>query len=241
MASLASIQPTTELEAVNELLAAIGEAPISNLITSNRNDVDMAVDALRATSRTVQLDGWRFNTELGLELVPDSTYSWTDTDGDTTTLNVWEKPSGLGEWRITPDQGQFDLDIIIRPSKQYAGGGTLIFYDRELNRDGLDSDDYESLYIDAVWLFDFDEIPQAARNYITRLAAFRFVGDVSGSEKLSKFATDDVIRARRALIRSEGAEGSVNLFDTPEASKIFGKRPVAIRWPNSDSSSPTYQ
>lgn len=242
MPSLANLQPTTELQAVNGLLSAIGEAPIPNISTAARNDVTMAVNILRATSTEIQKQGWLFNTEEGLELVPDGTYSWgPDTVGDTTVLNVWEVPSSLARWSLTDTWKQNDLKIIARPAKKYGGAANpLVFYDALLNRDGLKQADYPSLYINAVWLFDFTKLPQSARDYIVRLSARRFVEEIVGSAQLSQFTTDDLLRARRDLLQDQGNDGSVNMFDNPGTSELFGGRFVPTNWPQENTDSPTF-
>jgi hypothetical protein len=173
MPSLTPLAETTELAAVNRLLSAIGEAPISDLAASTREDVSLAVTLLKEASVEVQSMGWRFNTEYGYELAPDGTVAWADTDGDTTTLNVWHKPSGLLSYRLTQSPAQAELDIVLRKSRSYqsASAYVLVFYDRRLNRDGLDSDHYEHLYIDPVWLVDWDFLPEVARRYIVCRAA----------------------------------------------------------------------
>jgi len=56
------LTPTTELEAVNVLLGAIGEAPISDLEALGNLYASQARDTLRAVSREVQTAGWWFNT-----------------------------------------------------------------------------------------------------------------------------------------------------------------------------------
>lgn len=54
---------TSELEAVNTLLASIGESRISSLEVTGLADVSAARAALDEFSREVQTKGWAFNTE----------------------------------------------------------------------------------------------------------------------------------------------------------------------------------
>lgn len=61
----------TELEAVNVLLTTIGEAPINTLSGNHVTDVTIARQVLTEVSREVQSQGWHFNTETNVELVPD--------------------------------------------------------------------------------------------------------------------------------------------------------------------------
>lgn len=63
---------TTKLEAVNEVLAGIGESPVSSL-ASGFVTASMASDKIDAVSRELQERGWNFNIEEGLSLAPDVT------------------------------------------------------------------------------------------------------------------------------------------------------------------------
>lgn len=64
-------QLTTELEAVNAILASVGESPIVSLDTTFL-DAELARDLLRQTLRSTQTKGWHFNTEINWELGPDN-------------------------------------------------------------------------------------------------------------------------------------------------------------------------
>ncbi|UAK70932.1 hypothetical protein [Aeromonas enteropelogenes] len=64
------LTPTTELEAVNEILSSIGEAPVNSL-ESGMDDANMALQILRSVSRETQAIGWYFNREQGFTLSPD--------------------------------------------------------------------------------------------------------------------------------------------------------------------------
>ena len=64
--------PITELEAVNMLLAAVGESAVSSLETATTVDVTQAKNLLSNISREVQQKGWHFNTEWDVVLSLDS-------------------------------------------------------------------------------------------------------------------------------------------------------------------------
>ena len=65
----------TELEAVNVLLTTIGEQPINTLSGNQTTDVTIARQVIKEVSREVQSQGWHFNTEENVTLVPDSVNS----------------------------------------------------------------------------------------------------------------------------------------------------------------------
>ena len=53
---------TSELEGVNKVLGMLGEAPVSSLQNAS-GIAKQAHDALTNTSRSLQTEGWSFNTD----------------------------------------------------------------------------------------------------------------------------------------------------------------------------------
>lgn len=66
------LAPTTELEAVNTILAAIGETPVGTLLGALPIDASIALTRLRTRSRGLQSSGWSFNTDEGYTLAVDN-------------------------------------------------------------------------------------------------------------------------------------------------------------------------
>lgn len=66
-----AIEPTTHLSIVNEMLIAIGEAPV-NQISEGYSDARNAERILNVTSKAVQAVGWWFNTEANYPLRPNA-------------------------------------------------------------------------------------------------------------------------------------------------------------------------
>ena len=70
--SFISLTPMTELQAVNLLLSAIGEAAVSSLETATTVEVTQAKNMLSNVNRAAQQKGWHFNTEWDVVLTRDS-------------------------------------------------------------------------------------------------------------------------------------------------------------------------
>lgn len=66
------ITPSNQLDAVNEVLSAIGSSPVSSLQDDLNVDVLNAKRILQGVSKQVQSRGWDFNTEDSVYLQPDS-------------------------------------------------------------------------------------------------------------------------------------------------------------------------
>ena len=62
----------TELEAVNMLLAAVGEAAVSSLETATTVEVTQAKNLLSNVNRAAQQKGWHFNTEWDVVMTRNS-------------------------------------------------------------------------------------------------------------------------------------------------------------------------
>jgi hypothetical protein len=227
MPSITPIGTTSELAAVNRLLSAVGEAPISDLASSTREDVLLAVNLLKEASMEVQSLRWRFNTEWGYELSPAGTLPWVGTDGSAETLNVFTPPAGLIDFRLTSTAKQGDLDVILRISRQFevAAAKVMVFYDREKNRDGFKQSDFPRLYIDPVWAFEWANLPEAARRYIACRAGRQFVQQTLGAADIAGFAESDEIRTLYALQRQEGIEEDVSMLDNFDVGRVRGFRP----------------
>ena len=155
------LTPTSELEAINTILSVIGESPISSLSeVSSVADAVTAQSILSEVSRQVQTKGWHFNTEKDFELTPD-TYN-KEILVPTNALRV----DSMGDDR--------EMDVVQRGNK---------LYDRKKHTFQFD----KSIKCDLVVLLPFDQLPQAARHYITIKAARIFQSRTVGSEALYQF------------------------------------------------------
>lgn len=205
----------TELDAVNGMLAAIGEAPVlqAEIESPSLADVVLAINLLIDTAREVLSMGWRFNTEFGYEIAPETTYAWTGSDGTSATLNIFLVPTNLSGFTLTPTVLQTGEDCEAIPPVDYtAAEGVLVFYDRAKNRDGWDEITFDNLYIDAIWLRDFEDCPEVYRRYVAIKAARRFQSRVLGSPQLDAQTGNDEVLALRNLKREQGLEEDLNIF-----------------------------
>ena len=62
---------TTKLEAINQMLSGIGQAPVVSLDVANP-EIAIAVDVLDQVDREVQGEGWHFNTEVAYPFMADT-------------------------------------------------------------------------------------------------------------------------------------------------------------------------
>jgi hypothetical protein len=181
--------PTTTLEAVNMCLFAIGEAPVNKVEDTGLVDAATALRTLLNVSREVQKDGWHWNTEINLPIQPD-------VDGNLVL------PSGtLKVDTVGADQCR---DLVARGQRLYDRVNHTYTFDRPVT-------------VELVVLLDFEEIPEAARNYIALKAARRFQQNAIGSVELSGFQQQDEARALVALMNAEAETADYRLLNDQDS------------------------
>ena len=153
--------PTTdspgELQAVNQILASVGQAPVTTLEQTNP-DVAIAYSTLQQVSREVQAEGWTFNREHRYPLTPND----------------------KGEIEIPDNMLQLDLsnepcDYKNRGYDPVRRDGKL--YDRRHHTFEWNQETY---YFDVVWLFNWLDLPQPIQDFIVARAALLVSGRIIG-------------------------------------------------------------
>ena len=191
--------PTTnaaqELPAVNEILASVGQAPVTTLDQTNP-DVAIAYDALLNVSREVQSEGWTFNTEEFYELTPDAN----------------------GEIVIANNILQIDLhdekdnqyEAVRRSGKLYE----------KINHT-YDWSTWDKVACDIVWFFDWVDLPRPIQDYIVaRTAAIvssRIVGDGQQYQILQQKEIDN----RAKAMEYECNQGDYTFFGHQRGKKVY--------------------
>jgi hypothetical protein len=179
-----SLTPTTELEAVNRMLAAIGEAAVSSLDEVTFEDAQSAVTALRMTSREVQTKGCHFNTEIELELTPDG-------DG------YLQLPANA--MRVDSVADDLDKDVVQRGQRLYDRRNHTYVFERPMK-------------VDITVLLAFEELPEYARQYIYIKAARQFINDMQGDSTSHSIKERDELRALADFSDAEAQATDANIF-----------------------------
>lgn len=190
---------TTELEAVNVMLACVGEAPINTLLGDLPASIQIAVDLLRETSRSVQKKGWSFNTEEDYEL---------SRNGD----DEVELPANTLSCDLTIERG--DVDLVQRG---------LNLYDRKNHTYELDFNPECTI----VFFLSWDELPEAARHYIKIKAARIYQDQTVGSTDHHRFTQQDEAEAYADFVGAESEAQDLTIFSAGDCiSGIVQRKPV---------------
>lgn len=146
-----------ELDAVNDMLAAIGESPVSSIEGDPNADVANCRRILNKVNRKVQSKGWTFNTEEDATLLPDTF-------------------SGLIEF---PDDF---LKLTTSGGTSLINRGGYV-YDKTTKTDVFPG----AITVNLIRMKTFSEMPECFRSYIVAKASRQFnirffgAGEIEGS------------------------------------------------------------
>ena len=185
---------TSKLEAVNSMLGHIGESPVNSISNTNALPISAAtaISALDEVSRSVQTEGWQFNTEVNVSLSPAG-------DGTIT----------LSDDIIEMDPIDTSIDVVQRG---------LSLFDRSNNTTVFTSD----LNVNQTRLLDWDSLPEPARRYITLRASRIFQGRVVGSRELEALIARDEYISRAQLLEFDAGSSDRTIFDSYDVATRIG-------------------
>lgn len=187
---------TTELEAVNVMLATIGEAPVNSLSGTLPVDVSNAVAVLKEVRRKVLALGWWFNTDNKVQ---------SALDGDN---NITLASNVLRAELTYPD-----------PSIVLVQRGTRL-YNAETQSYVFTS----APKLNLVYLLDWTELPEQARQYIMHRAARIYQARWVGSPELDSSASRDEMQAHAELRNAEADAANHNIFNSYQMARFHRYR-----------------
>ena len=197
-----STNPVTYTYTVNISQTVSERALTQNKVTTRvetqtNPDVAIALNTLREVSREVQSEGWSFNTEYDYKITPDSN----------------------NEIRVADDVLQMDLnqgypeniekDAILR-------GGKL--YDKKKHSYTWTA---ESVYVDILWYFEWENIPAPIQAHIVARAAAivssRIIGDTNQYQVLQQ----KELATRAQANEYECNQGDYSFFGSPDGGNFY--------------------
>jgi len=181
-----AISLTSKLDAINSMLIGVGEAPV-NTLNSGLQEAEIAAITLDTISREVQSAGWSFNTDIRYTL-------------STNSLGHIPVPSNCLQIDTTSLRRDYDTDIVLRNQKLYDRTKNTFVFDAEV-------------VVDMIQLFEFEEIPEVARRYITLRAGRKFQENILGSGEMTQLQYKDEQQALHSLREAESQVADFNIFD----------------------------
>ena len=194
-----TIDTETELSAVNSILGAIGQSPVTTLNKTNP-EIAFIYNLLRDANVDTQNEGWHFNTEKHVEYTPDAVTKKIAIGSDILKIDMHDN------W------ARRSYDVVRR-------NGYL--YDKYDHTDEWDG----KIDVDVVKLFAFEELPSVFQRYIiyraSRLAAAQLVANPT----LVQMITQQEALARAACMEYECNQGNHSMFGFPEDSAYTTYQP----------------
>ena len=180
-----TIDLDTELSAVNSILGAIGQSPLTTLNFDNP-EVAMIYNLLRDANVDTQAEGWHFNTEKHVKFAIDANGKIA-IGNDILSMDLHE------------NQAKRTHDLVRR-------NGFL--YDKQDHTDVFTTD----LDLDVVRLYNFEDLPIVFRRYITYRASRQAATQLVANPQLVKLLQGQEALARASLMEYECNQGDHSMF-----------------------------
>ena len=200
---MADLVPVSLLDAVNTCLAAIGESPVDNVEITDLVTVVLAKQFIAERSRSLQSMTWGFNSDEDYLLARDE------------NLKIPVPPNAL---RVDTTREFSQFDVVYRAGFLYDRAQRSFTFDRDVK-------------CNITWYFDFTDLPEAARWYITVSAARTLQARMLAADARERFTKEDEERAWATLKDAEGDTGDHNMFNGSYSVAGILDRSADNSWP----------
>lgn len=184
----------TELAAVNQILGAVGQAPINTLDETNP-ETAMVYDTLVAVNREIQAEGWAFNRELEYPMMPD------------VNQHIF-LPDNILQIVLSDVHENRGVDVVPREGKLYNKTDHTYVWDRTVK-------------VNITWLFPFSETPQPFKDYVTARAAVIVSTKLISDRNLFALLKDRELSTRAMVLQYECEQGQYSMFGFPNGQNFY--------------------
>ena len=191
-----TIDIETELSAVNSILGAIGQSPVTQVSGNTNPEISFIYNLLRDANVDVQNEGWHFNTEKHVNYKPGTNNKITIAD-DILKMDV----SNGWSHRV--------YDVVKRNG---------VLYDKLDHTDDWSNAATSGIDLDIVKLFTFEDLPSVFQRYIILMASGRAATQLVGNPQLVQLLAQRESYARAACLEYECNQGNHSIFGFPEDS-----------------------
>jgi len=185
----------TELPAINQILASCGQAPVTTLDSTNP-DVAIAYDTLLEVSREVQAEGWSFNKEEHYDFTPDTNDEIVIPD-NILQLDLHDNTTNAGK------------DAIRRNNKLYDKYNHTFKWTNG------------AVSCDVTWFFDWVDLPQPIKDYITSRAATVTSSRIVGDQAQYQMLQQKEVYMRAMAMEYETNQGDYSFFGKPSNNRSY--------------------
>ena len=192
-----TIDTDTELSAVNSILGAIGQAPITQLkdpytgaITNANPEIQFIYNLLRDATVDVQSEGWHFNRERHVPFAKDSVTNKITIPADVVRIDL-------------PDNWSRRHYNFVRR------GGFL--YDKITHTDVF-TDMVSPIELDIVKIYPFEDLPPVFKRFIVYRASRTAATQLVANPQLVQLLGSQEAIARASLMEYECNQGNHSMF-----------------------------
>ena len=199
----------TELSAVNAILGAIGQAPVTSLVFDNP-EIAFIYNLLRDANVDVQTEGWHFNTERHVNYTPDASTNKIIIGNDILKMDVSQGWSHR-QYDVVKRNGY------LYDKYDHTDDWKEVGIPPEGTGDGID--------LDIVRLFAYEDLPTPFKRYIIYKAATRAATQIVGNIQLAKLLQQQEALARSTVVEYECNQGNHSMLGMPEDSVYKSYQP----------------
>ena len=193
-----STNASEELPAINEILASVGQAPVTTLDQTNP-DVAIAYNTLLQVSREVQAEGWTFNTEFDVTKQTDSNKEYVI-------------PNNMLQVDLTHNSTNYNKSVVRRSGK---------LYDRYKHTfeitDAADAD----IKLDVVYEYDWVDLPTPIQDYIVARTATVVSSRIVGDGQQYQILQQKEMQCRALALEYECNQGDYTFFGHKRGEKVY--------------------
>ena len=184
----------TELSAVNSILGAIGQSPITQLkdtttgsLISTNPEISFIYNILTECNIDIQSEGWHFNSEEHVAFTPDPTTKHISVANNVLRLDV------TNGWQTKT------IDTIRKDGKLWDKVNHTFEFTGDLS-------------CDVVYLYEFENIPPVFRRYVIYKASARAATQLIANPQLVQLLSQQEAFARAACIEYECNQGNHSML-----------------------------
>ena len=207
----------SDLSAVNSILGAIGQAPVTKLEFDNP-EISLVYNLLQECTVDVQTEGWQFNTE-------ENRYFPLNTSNEI-VIDPNILRASLSQDRVIK---QNSFNVTIREGKLYnIDLHTFDFEGWEAMRPVKNGSRWTyqkapGVCLDVVNLMDFDDLPAVAQRYVTYCAAQRAATQLVSNNELNQMIKEQtgILRAQMTNFECEQANANFMGYQDPAVYQTY--------------------
>ena len=197
-----TIQPDTELSAVNSILGSIGQSPLTTL-NFNNPETAFVYNLLVEANKDVQNEAWHFNSEENVKVTPGATTKYITNPSNYLRYDLHDKLIDKSKDLVRRNGRLYDL---VEHTDQFT----------------------EDLYLDIITLYPFEDVPPVFQRYIISKAATRAATQLVSNRELAALLQVQENAARANVMDYECSQGDHNFMGWPEKTAYSPYQPFQV-------------